>query len=191
MVQKQFRKIKDWDEWVTLWERNDIEEIALGLLHAGPNIPFTDVWFKEFLERNRAYFEIAKTYPDTIIGMKAYGVLVQRFLWDLVRGASDVSFKLLGLRAKAQATSLLEKTLDFLAEKTAEQSYTKEPYRSRIREFIKKLRDIYLRPDIYKLEILEVLPQEERATKAVVKILENLKEFQLLEDYGFLKVTLS
>lgn len=38
MVQKEFQRIKSWKEFRKLWDKNDKYEIALGLLHIGPDI---------------------------------------------------------------------------------------------------------------------------------------------------------
>ena len=177
MLQKKLRKVKDWHEWLKLWEENEFLDTAITLLHIGPEMPCLQspgvVDFKleldEFYERVGFYLEVAKTdkYPE--VGAKAYQVLVHTLLPRLV--------KLEGFRYSASdPNGIMEiptwkNIIGFFANRESS-VLDKEPYKSEARDFIIRL-EISLRKDLsisapfgFTSETKSSLSQQEKATLA-------------------------
>ena len=96
---KEFRKVKDWNEWLKLWDKNELWEIATTLLHIGPTVPYQQgygiidntIEITGLYKKIRFYLKIAEMdeYPFESalreVGEKAYQVLVHNLLKKLVK----------------------------------------------------------------------------------------------------------
>ena len=173
MVQKKFREIKDWNEWIRLWEKNDVEEIAISLLHTGPGVyQFSSHdtpgrGLENELERVSFYVRVAwmdehpRNTPERIVGNKAYEILVHILFWNLVERmkehwASD-------LQSEREALVWGE-IIDFFAHSKRNFSLDGEPYRSKARIFLtslhSSLKDKAREPFLFDRETKELLSQK-------------------------------
>lgn len=190
MVQKKFREIKDWNEWLRLWEENDVEEIAVGLLHAGPEVyqfsscDTPERGLENELERIRFYLEVAwmdehpRSTSERVVGNKAYQALIHLLLWKLgermkERWASD-------LQPEREATVWSE-IINFFANSKRSFSLDREPYRSKARVFISglhsSLKDRSREPFLFAPETKKILSQK---SEELAMALVNLKAFDYI-----------
>jgi len=184
MVQKEFREIENWAEWLRLWRRNEIKEIAIGLLHAGPEVyQFSsddrpEKGLKQELKRVRFYLKVAwldghpRNTAERMVGNKAYQVLVQILLWKLAermkeRWASDLPPRL--------ESAVWGEIIDFFAHSKRSFSLDGEPYRSKARTFLtslhSSLKDKAREPFLFDQKIKEILSQKkEDLARALVNV---------------------
>lgn len=184
MVQKEFRGIKDWNEWLRLWEENDVEEIAIGLLHAGAKVyqfslrDTPGMGLEDGLKRVSFYLRIAwmdehpRNIPNRIVGDKAYQVLVNILFWKLTerlkeRWASD-------LRPEREA-AVWGEIINFFAKSKRSFSLDGEPYCSKARTFLtslcSSLKEKARGPFLFDQKIKEILSQKkEDLARALVNV---------------------
>ena len=201
MAQKEFRSIKNWDEFTKLWKTNDKYEIALGLLYTGPQI-YKKSKFEEKVKILLFYINTARLmdyryhYPKQTlsyeIGWKAYRILVNRLLTkDWMKSWLNNSSSRYSASEIPILIGLLKEIVRFFAEEHGNlepRFFDQEPYRSDVRELIKNLWLVLNSPSWNKFEIEAELTLGEKnelvssSAKALVDA--NLFEF-ILENYIF------
>jgi len=159
MLQKKFREAKDWEELLELWDKNELWEIAIGLLHMSPTVPYQQdhgvcdgtEYMIGLYEKIRFYLEIAKMdkYPGDFhhrsVGQKARQVLVHNLLKDLIKMMEE-------LMRRISPVSKIEipvwrEMIEFFAHRE-KSIIEKEPYRSEEKMFAIQLH-LSLKNDAY------------------------------------------
>ncbi len=140
-VQKEFKKIKDWNDWLRIWNKNDVKEIAIGLLHIGPEIGIGRIPYfgprRIDFEKIRFYLEVAwmdssRNAPSQrAVGKKAYQVLVHKLLSGLENISSTWYV------ASESELEVFKELLKFFAYSSRNFLQDLEPYRSKAVEFVK------------------------------------------------------
>lgn len=148
MVQKnQWKKTKDFYQWRRRWgntKRAGDEDRALSLLHVGPDVPYIPDGrdtISQLGERIRFYLEVVDS-EGGIIGNKAHGILVHKFLKILI-GVGIGEDEEHSYEFHPQAGSLFAAVVDFLAKKRGSSNvfwhYDWEPYKSDVLYFVEHL----------------------------------------------------
>lgn len=185
MLQKKFREARDWGELLELWDKNELWEIAIGLLHMSPTVPYEQdhgvcdgtEYMIGLYKKIRFYLEIAKMdqYPGDFhhrsVGQKAREILVHHLLKDLIKMMEE-------LKRPISPVSEIEiptwrEIIGFFANKE-NSILEKEPYKSEEKMFAIRLHlslknDAY-GPFFFPSETRISLSEEKDMAKALVNV---------------------
>lgn len=184
---KKFREVRDWDEFLRLWEKNDIESVAEGLLdRVFGTIDHCERLngqpTKRWLEEYRFHLNLAKSYQfpfdQSFIGDKALKNLIRRLNVDFVelggwwRESDDPEY-----------ISFFEELVDFLAKEFSGE------YCERLPEVVKLVESFWTKPEYYQHRGGPKIHKKFLADKkeALVKILLALKDYEFLYKHNLLK----
>jgi hypothetical protein len=200
---KQFKKIRDWEEWEKHWEENDVADIAVGLLHAAPKIiaARVDEGFGIEDPGNKAirfFLQTTLNFPDKdeeqrVVREKAHDILIfmlgrywdelllgEELVSDIVNFFADHDQSRLGQALRKTKETTIMRIWELLKHERLDGYRTwlnKKEFRIDKTQLAKALVKAELFHFIVEQEIFEAIPaMEESLLPAIKKILETKRD---------------